>query len=123
MAFHVNVPESNSTVKVSIIDTGVRIHNIKTTVFLHPEIEGHSHFSDCPAWSFLIEHKGQYGQQRNYIFDLSVRKDLENLPTWNRQLIKALNWKVDITKDVADVLVENGRSLDGVDGIIWRSAI
>jgi len=123
MAFHVDIPKGNSTVIVSIIDTETRIHNIRSTVFLHPDIEGHSHLSDCPAWSFLIEHVDENGEQKNYIFDLSVRKDLENLTTRNRNLMERMGWKVDITKDVADVLEGAGKSLDSIDGIIWRCVI
>ena len=34
---------------------------------------------DAPAFSFLVEHEGKDGKSEKLLFDLSIRKDLENI--------------------------------------------
>ena len=83
----------------------------------HPDIKGFDKVS-CGTWSFLIEHPSG----RKLLYDLGCRKDWRNLS-------KALGLedlvemgvldKLEIEKNVADILVEGGVKLEEVDGIIW----
>lgn len=113
-----DIPKSDSTVKVSIIDTGCRINNIGITVFFEPPVHEFTHM-DCPAYSFLIEHQDISGKTSKYLFDLSARKDLENMPTRNLELPKMFNWDLHVSKDVRDKLEEQGVHPGEIGGIIW----
>lgn len=113
-----DIPKSDSTVKVSIIDPGLRINNIGITTFLEPVVDGFTHMN-CPAFSFLIEHQDASGKTEKYLFDLAARKDLENMPTRNLELPKMFNWEVHVSHDVRDKLEEHGIDPAEVNGIIW----
>ena len=69
-----NIPSSDSTCNVSIIDTTCRI-KVTAGLMMMPHILGHD-FLQCPAYSFLVEN---VSQNRRVLFDLGVRKDWENL--------------------------------------------
>lgn len=113
------IPPSTTCVQVSIIDTGARISNVATSVFLDPpQVGNFTHFKPLPAYSFLIQYEPS---GKNYLFDLSIRKDLENLAKRNRDLLEKGGWEVDVPRDVKDVLDENGADDVSIDGIIWRS--
>ena len=82
-----NIPPSDSTVKVSIIDSTTRIE-IPAEVFLTPKIEGHD-ILKAPAYSFLIEN---VAKSQKILFDLGVRKDWENMAPsgrWNHVIVKS----------------------------------
>jgi glyoxylase-like metal-dependent hydrolase (beta-lactamase superfamily II) len=108
------IPKSSSTVKVSIIDTGARIINIDISTFIEPKVDGFTHMT-CPAYSFLIEHSSG----KKYLFDLAIRKDLENMPPINLQLPKMFGWDVKVPSDVRDKLEEHGVKPEEVGGTIW----
>lgn len=110
-----NIPHSDVTVKVSIIDTTSHIAGIPTEIFIQPHIKGFDHL-DCPAYSFLIEHPSG----KRLLFDLGVRKDWENLAPRIVERIRDGGWKVDVKKNVADILRENGVPGESIDAIIWR---
>lgn len=112
------IPPSTTCVQVSIIDTGARISNVATSVFLDPQVGDFTHFNPLPAYSFLIKHDPS---EKNYLFDLSIRKDLENLAKRNRDLLEKGGWKVDVPRDVKDVLDAGVMGDLDINGIIWRS--
>ena len=68
-----------------------------------------------PSFSFLIEHPSQ----KPILFDLAVRKDWQNLPSYPR-FVKN-NWYINVDKDVATILKDNGWNVDGgaIESIIW----
>ncbi|OJD29674.1 metallo-beta-lactamase superfamily protein [Diplodia corticola] len=109
---NLNIPASDATVSVSIINTGARIR-LPLAGFMEPPIEGHTHL-DAPAYSFLIEHP-QHGK---LLFDLSIRKDWKNLaPAIVGQTDgDAL---IEVEKDVLDVLEENGIASTEIKSVIW----
>ncbi|KAL8941406.1 MAG: hypothetical protein Q9216_002251 [Gyalolechia sp. 2 TL-2023] len=109
------IPESTSAVNIHIINSTTRIKGIPTTVFMEPEITGHS-IIDCPAFSFLIEHPST---DVKLLFDLGVRKDWENLPARMTDRIKEGRWSVTVEKGVADILKDGGVNLDSINAIIW----
>jgi len=101
-----NIPDSDVTVKVSIIDTTSHIAGIPTNIFVQPPIKGYDYL-DCPAYAFLVEHP-------------SVRKDWQNLAPRIVEHIRNGGWKVDVKKNVADILHENGVPPESIDAIVWR---
>lgn len=110
-----NIPDSDVTVKVSIIDTTSHIAGIPTNIFVQPPIKGYDYF-DCPAYSFLVEHPSG----KRILFDLGVRKDWQNLAPRIVEHIRNGRWKVDVKKNVADILHENGVPPESIDAIVWR---
>jgi glyoxylase-like metal-dependent hydrolase (beta-lactamase superfamily II) len=68
-----------------------------------------------PAYSFLIEHST--GQK--VLFDLSTRKDWENLSPMIIDRVKGGNWKVVRGRSVVEILEENGIKGGDIDAIIW----
>lgn len=71
---------------------------------------------DIAAFAFLIEHNGQ-----KLLFDLGVRKDWEvSSPPTLADPMKLGGWKVEVEKNVSEVLQDNGTSLSSIDAIIWR---
>lgn len=111
----INVPLSDITVKVSIIDTTSHISGIPTSVFVQPQIKGYDYL-DCPAFSFLIEHP----DGRRILFDLGVRKDWSNLAPRIVNRIKDNDWRVTIEKGVSEILLENDVKPESIEGIVWR---
>jgi len=108
------IPSSNTTVRVRIIDTTSHISGISLASFVQPEIAGFKTLS-CPAFSFLIEHPSN----RKLLFDLGVRKDIENFAPRIRNRIKNGGWDVTVKKGVREQLEEHGVSGKDVEGIIW----
>lgn len=113
-ASSLNIPESTSTVKVSIINSTSRIKGIPISSYMEPPIKGHD-ILDCPAFSFLIEHPD--GQK--LLFDLGVRKDWENLSARISKRIKDGGWSVTVERGVADILQDSGVGPESINAIIW----
>ena len=111
-----NIPESESTVHVRIINSTSRLKDIPVQRFFEPEIKGFELF-DCPAYSFLIEHPPS---GRKVLWDLGIRKDWENLAPRIVKSIRDGGAQVTVEKGVAEILEEGGIKLGDVDSIIWR---
>ena len=109
------IPESKSTVTVSIIDSTTRICAFHGNGMFEPEINGFD-LLNCPAFSFLIEHSPS---GRKLLWDLGVRKDLQNAPPTIAKIIANFG-EVTVEKGVAEILQEGGVSPEEIDSIIWR---
>ncbi|KAF2492421.1 Metallo-hydrolase/oxidoreductase [Lophium mytilinum] len=109
-----NIPPSNHTVRVSIID-GSTIANMPMSIMVKPAVlAGFSHV-DIPSYSFLIEHPSG----RTLLFDLGVRKDWEKQAPCVVKMIKDAKAGMHVEKDVYDILAENGHDPDAVEAIFW----
>ena len=82
--------------------------------FLQPDYTGKPNLTG-PCFSFLIEHSSR----KSILFDLGIRKDWQVLPQYPKWV--RLNWGINVEKDVATILKENGVDVDGgaIDAIIW----
>ncbi|KAH6678469.1 hypothetical protein B0J14DRAFT_625064 [Halenospora varia] len=109
------IPPSNTSVRVQIIDTTSKIDAIPTAGFVSPEIKGFTALS-CPAFSFLIEHPVKHPflfphryklQFLLFLFDLGIRKDLENFAPMIKNRIKTGGWNVTVQQGVAEQLSVN----------------
>jgi glyoxylase-like metal-dependent hydrolase (beta-lactamase superfamily II) len=109
------IPSSNTKVSVRIIDTTTSISGISNELFISPIIAGHEYMSSIPAYSFLIEHPSN----RSLLFDLGVRKDIENFAPRIRNRIKEGGWTVTVKKGVREQLEEHGVDGKGIEGIVW----
>lgn len=108
-----NIPPSDSTVSVRLIDTTSWIECSLSGLF-GPAIPGHDKIS-CPAYSFLVEH----ASGRKILFDLGMRKDWENLAPKIVNTIKSHGWRVSAEKNVSEILEEGGVELKSIEAIIW----
>lgn len=108
------IPSTQNTVSVRIIDTTSHIQGILVSLFVSPQIEGHTYL-DCPAYSFLVEHPSG----RKLLFDLGVRKDPENFAPVLRNRIKNGGWSVTVKKGVREQLEDHGVSGSDIEAIVW----
>jgi hypothetical protein len=76
------IPASEHTVSVSIIDTTLRLTGLPTAAFTQPQVGGYSTIVGGVAYSFLIKHpqSGKASKHDKLLFDLGLRKDVENSP-------------------------------------------
>ncbi|KAI7280268.1 Metallo-hydrolase/oxidoreductase [Hortaea werneckii] len=115
-----NIPSSQHTVDVSIIDTTSHVGNIPTSAFMSPQVPGYD-YVQAPCYSFLINHKNPEAPSKydQLVFDLGVRKDWENAPAGLIQSAKEGGFTIKVDKDVATILKENGEDLNKIGGIVW----
>jgi hypothetical protein len=115
------IPQSSATVEVSIIDTSFRISGLSSSIFFGPDIKGFDAFS-CNAHAFLIKHADvQTGKETKMLFDMDSPKDWEHdLSPAMVERIKGWGAKVEIVKNVSEILEENRVSLNSIDSIFWR---
>lgn len=97
------------------VRSGARL-DLPAEQFITPKIPGYDRLA-VPSYSFLITHPS--GQR--LLFDLSLRKDFQNLAPPFRDLCTdpESDWKVYAPHSVSDVLVENGVPLEEINAIIW----
>lgn len=120
----IDVPSSNQTVQVQIIDTTFRIINGRPAAFMGPPIKGFDRMNAL-AYSLLIRHPGSDGKERKFLFDLGAPKDWKNdLPTPVAEGVK--KWEkagitVEVKKYLSEIIEENGIPLEEIEAVIWRS--
>lgn len=85
--------------------------------FAGPGQAGHTSLLG-PSISFLIHH---IPTNTRVLFDLGCRKDPKALPPAVLNIITSPGWDVEVTKDVREILTENGVDVDAgaIDSIIW----
>lgn len=116
-ALPLNVPASNVTVKISAIDSTMTLAANGPESMFDPPIEGWKTYK-AGTWSFLIEHPSG----RKLLYDLGCRKDWENLPAplMIKEMMQEGGFgKLDVKKNVSEILTEGGVSLQSIEGIIW----
>ncbi|MCJ1356328.1 MAG: hypothetical protein MMC33_006323 [Icmadophila ericetorum] len=113
-----NIPESSSTVKVSIVDTTAWI-TLPSGLLVHPLIKGNEIFAG-PSLAFLIEHSnGSSSTTRKVLFDLGVRMDWMNLAKLVVDNFETYSMKVTIEKSLADILQDGGVKYEEIEGLFW----
>lgn len=120
-----NVPPSNQTVDVRIIDTTLRIINGRPAAFMSPAINGFDRMNAL-AYSFLITHQDSKGKKRKFLFDLGAPQDWKNdLPPNVAQGVK--KWEragiqVEVKHYLSDILKDSRIPLEEIEAVIWRYA-
>lgn len=118
-----NIPDSTSTVSVSVID-GVRsFTGAPTGAFFGPGIEGFEKF-DVVVFSFLVTHNDpSTSTTRKVLFDIGLPKDWDQyLPPSTVENIKG--WvqagaSIDIPKNGAEIIADGGTDLKSIEAVIW----
>jgi hypothetical protein len=116
----VDFPSSNATVSVKIFNA-FRDLDVISAVVLSPapgSTSDESRRFKAPGKSFLVEHP----DGRRVVFDLGIRKDVENIVQSYRDEMREGATVVDFGPDIAETLVGGGIPLDSINAVIWRHA-
>ena len=116
-----NIPSSEHTVNVSIIDTTLRLTGLPTAAFTQPEVAGYSTIVGGIAYSFLIKRNEPIDSSKHdtLLFDLGVRKDIWNSPKVILDQASSAGFQMDVQKNVYEILKDAGDDPAKVGGIIW----
>lgn len=110
------VPPGGETIKVSLI-CAVNFGPAKLHRFLSPLVPGvGTHKTFSPSLTFLLEHPSG----RKLVWDLGIRKDYQNYAPKIANYIPTTEYTINVEKNVADILEENGVKREEVEAVIWR---
>lgn len=111
----VEVPAGKEVVNVRMINP-VNFGPAIIKRFMEPPVPGVEKKKPGPVLTFLIEHPS--GQK--LVFDLGIRKDYQNYSPTIANYIPTTNYDIQVTKNVVDILEENGISGESINAVIWR---
>ena len=109
-----NLPQSNSTVELSIINTTTDLV-CPAKVFVQPVQKGHE-FLNMPTFAFLVKNKNL---GRSIMFDLGCRKDWWNHSPDAYASIKEGIPGINIPKNVNEILREGGVDERKIEAVVW----
>ncbi|KAM7209966.1 beta-lactamase-like protein [Rhypophila decipiens] len=109
----VQIPTSNSTVSVSIIDTTSWAYKIPCGDLFRPRFIGLDAFDIC-SYAFLVKH-----QDRRLLFDLGIKKDWEQLVPDTVARLRKSGTHVTVEREIADILRDGGTEPDQIEAVIW----
>lgn len=113
----IDLPPSNATVSVSIIDTTTFLSRIPSSFLIKPIYPFTAPYWSGPSYSFLIRHPTH--TQGTLLFDLGTRKDWRTgLTPRNVKEIHDSVWDVRVEKDVPQILAENGLKIEDINAVI-----
>ncbi|KAK2010865.1 metallo-beta-lactamase superfamily protein [Colletotrichum eremochloae] len=115
-----NVPESDSVVRVKLIDTTTAMVGTAES-FVQPVMPGHKVINFC-SLAFLLENE-KLGKKA--LFDLGVRKDYWNLPRAAQQGVlgpDSVIFGMRVEKGIDEVLKDGGVEPESIDFCIWSHA-
>jgi hypothetical protein len=72
----------------------------------------------APSLSFFIEHSSG----RRLVWDLGIRKDWQGYAPVIANYIPTRNYKIEVPKNVIEILEEGGISGKSIEAVIWRLA-
>ncbi|KAL3462303.1 beta-lactamase-like protein [Aspergillus heterothallicus] len=112
---HIQVPPSQTTVSVKVIDTTLTMI-CDSTAFIQPPINGPDHGMKMNTICFLIENKKQ---QKRVLFDCGSRKDPATGSPYTRKMLSDhVKW-FEIRKGVDEILKDGNFDLEDLDAVIW----
>lgn len=86
--------------------------------FMAPPVPGLDTFEAIPSLCFFLEHPSG----RKLVWDLGIRKDYDNYAPKIASYIPTTKYKIQVSKNVAEVLQDNGVDLHQVEAVVWRFA-
>ncbi|KAF7311570.1 Metallo-beta-lactamase superfamily protein [Mycena kentingensis (nom. inval.)] len=118
-SFHdFGIPEQSATVDVRAFNVGnLSIVGAASAVF-SPTLPGHESVT-LAMHAFLVEHPPT---KTRLMFDLGLRKDVENFPSAISSVFDAGVFAVNEEKDITQLLVDGGVPLETIDTVIWSHA-
>jgi hypothetical protein len=87
--------------------------------FMAPPVPGMDTHPSNPSFSFLLEHSSG----RKLVFDLGIRKDYQNYAPKIAEYIPTTNYKIEVTKNVIDILEEEGIQGEDIEAVVWRQVL
>jgi glyoxylase-like metal-dependent hydrolase (beta-lactamase superfamily II) len=114
MASKLNLPKSNTTVRVRMVDT-TALMTIAAQSFIDPVQPGHELINITDV-AFLIEHERS---GKKLMFDLGCRKDYWNLPPVIQKRLGDVIPGLKVKQDVSEILEAKGITLSSISSIIW----
>jgi len=114
-----HIPHSKNTVMVSVIDTTAFI-GISASKFVEPPMLGNEKLH-AACYAFLVKHSNPNAESKydTLLFDLGVRKDIENAPKVLHDMLDDPSVTIKVDKNVGEILKDNGEDPDGVGAIVW----
>lgn len=113
----IQLPPGEVVVRVSMINP-VTFGPVILERFMAPPVPGLETFDAIPSLCFFLEHPSG----RKLVWDLGIRKDHHNYAPEISSYIPTTKYKIDVTKNVADILQEDGVDLQQVEAVVWRFA-
>lgn len=114
-----NVP-AGVPAKVSIIDSTLRLSNMRAGYLMTPELPGLDTLPTLTTWCFLVESP----TGKKALFDLGVPPDYDSSFTPAVQTkLRGSGWEVQVEKHVVDTLQDGGVDPGSIDSVIWRYRI
>lgn len=110
------IPSSQSTLSVKLINP-VNAGPSRLHRFMAPAVPGMETHDNFPSFSFLLEHAAS---GRKLVWDLGIRKDYQNYSPKIASYIPTTGYTIQVEKNVADILAENGVRGEDVEAVIWR---
>ena len=80
-----------------------------------PPVPGLEQFKTSPSFSFFVEHPSG----RKIVFDLGIRKDHQYYSKKIAEYLPTTNYNIQVSKNVVDILQEEGVNLDDIEAVIW----
>ncbi|KAJ7275095.1 beta-lactamase-like protein [Mycena rebaudengoi] len=113
------IPASAAIVTLKAFDVAADPNrtSLPASAFLQPVLPGHENLS-CPIYAFLVEH-GTGATAQRIMFDLGVRKDLENLAPRLAAVFKSGIAAMPVDKDIVEQLTAGDISLETIETVIW----
>ena len=123
-----SIPSSNVTVNVKAFNsydthnphTRLSVVGPPSSAFYFPSVNTGATL-DIDIFAFYIEHPskdGEAGAVDRVMFDVGLRKDLENLPPSMRDVFKG-----NIPTDIPEQLIQGGIDLDSIQSVFWRFVV
>ncbi|GES60374.1 metallo-beta-lactamase superfamily protein [Aspergillus terreus] len=110
----VTIPPGQTTISVKLINP-VNAGPAILDRFMVPPVPGLGTFKSFPSFSFLLEHSSG----RKLVWDLGIRKDYTKYSPKIASYIPTTKYTLDVEKNVADILEENGIKCDEIEAVIW----
>ena len=111
----VDIPPGKETISVNMI-VPVSFGPSIIKRFMTPPVPGLETFKSSPSLSFLLEHPSG----RKLVWDLGIRKDYTNYSPKISAYIPTTKYNIQVTKNVVEILEENGIAREDVEAVIWR---
>lgn len=112
---HIELPAGQEVVTVKMI-VPVNFGPAIIKRFMEPPVPGVETKKPGPVLTFLLEHSS--GQR--LVFDLGIRKDYQNYAPIVANYIPTTNYDIQVSKNVVDILEENGIPAQSINAVIWR---
>lgn len=116
-SFDLGIPPSGNTIDVKVINSFDLLNGSvigpPASIFVAPDLNPGSRFRGN-IYAFLLEHLAKDGTTERVMFDLGIRKDVENFAPSQRGLFQGV-----IPSDVPSQLEQGGVSLASIRSVIW----